>query len=350
MLFLSNLRRILCRNELNFTKNSQIIRCLRTDDDGQDETEDLPYPERRNHTNLREFLVKKQSHLSRKIFSTEQSVEERKICILTEMELLKEDGIRMPSMINDKHWELLLSEPNRVFKNLMLVSLFLFICLQIQKLKTFLLYSYLSKKESFKLGQQERKERIERTKELREDLSEDGPITNYPGHRSIIGHISGKNSYLMNYALSSFILNNPAIVFDFQFEDAVQNDAITRSLIFQLFQSYGRNIDSRNPFRMYFANLKKNGIFDKAMRARNIKLDDHCIVDTEKSYLDLFPREKLVYLSPDARDNMTQVDEDKVYIVGVLADRSSTHTKYTYLQAIKDKIKCERLPLEKYVR
>ena len=42
-------------------------------------------------------------------------------------------------------------------------------------------------------------------------------------------------------------------------------------------------------------------------------------VYTEQSYLDIFPKEKIVYLSPDSRNELKWDDED-VYIIGGLVD------------------------------
>jgi len=47
-----------------------------------------------------------------------------------------------------------------------------------------------------------------------------------------------------------------------------------------------------------------------------------CFEVTESSYLDIFPNEKLIYLSPDSNVEMTSFDHDAVYIIGGIADLS----------------------------
>ena len=172
-------------------------------------------------------------------------------------------------------------------------------------------------------------------------------ITNYPGYKSFIRHQSVS---LMSYYLSAFAVKSPAIVFDFQFDHLCRYEKYLRSLILQMITAYGDNLKYRDPFRMFFANFKKDSKFSNGLQNRNIDLDKHIIIESEKSYLDLFPKNKLVYLSPHADVEMKEVDEDKVYIIGVLADIGSDNNHHTYHTAKKEGIKCERLPIDSYAK
>lgn len=149
--------------------------------------------------------------------------------------------------------------------------------------------------------------------------------------------------------MRAFTLNNPAVVFDFQFEEANRLASKKRSLIRQIMNAYGVNSIATDPFRMYFSNFKKDGKFDTSFKESCNNLDDLLIVNSEESYLKMFPKEKLVYLSPNAKYEMKEVDEDKVYIIGVLADEG-VYKPYTYDQARLDGIRCERFPLDRYMK
>lgn len=41
----------------------------------------------------------------------------------------------------------------------------------------------------------------------------------------------------------------------------------------------------------------------------------------EKSYLDVFSRDQLVYLTPHCREEMQEFDHDAVYILGGIVDK-----------------------------
>lgn len=54
------------------------------------------------------------------------------------------------------------------------------------------------------------------------------------------------------------------------------------------------------------------------------------------SYMDVFPRNRLVYLSPDAKESLKTYNHDDIYIVGAYLDKSSLHNPVSYQKATKD--------------
>jgi mitochondrial ribonuclease P protein 1 len=177
-------------------------------------------------------------------------------------------------------------------------------------------------------------EKLEKRKALDESLSEAEKnaykvLTNYPGSKTFLRRMSSMLSdHMRGYAISAFRYDAPKIVFDFQFENATKYNQSWKSLIQQVILSYGHNMRTKDPFCMYLVNLRKESVASQIL-ARSTDLSKIAIIDTEKSYLDLFPKEKLVYLSPDAREDMQDYDEDKIYIIGVIADRGERVDRYT---------------------
>ena len=208
---------------------------------------------------------------------------------------------------------------------------------------------YLARKEYFKEIEKQEKKAVLISREIMiaNKKEDEEKRTNYPGHNTFLRRPDFKSNHSL--LVQAFLRNNPAVVFDFQFEHCNTYDKSIRSLILQLQIAYGSNAKSLDPFRMYFSNFKKDGKFDTSLKDRNIRLDELMIIESEKSYMDLFPKEKIVYLSPNSKNEMKEVDEDKVYIVGVIAD-SHEKIPHTQMQARIDGIRTERFPLEKYVR
>ncbi|CAF2313945.1 unnamed protein product [Rotaria sp. Silwood2] len=62
---------------------------------------------------------------------------------------------------------------------------------------------------------------------------------------------------------------------------------------------------------------------------------------TSLSYLDLFPREQLVYLSPDSPNTMSEYEHNVIYIFGGIFQKK---------KAKHEQIRHQSLPLQKYLR
>ena len=50
---------------------------------------------------------------------------------------------------------------------------------------------------------------------------------------------------------------------------------------------------------------------------------------TSQHQLDLFPRDKLVYLSPDSRNDLNHYNEDDIYVIGGIVDKGTDRAPMT---------------------
>ncbi|XP_054664985.1 tRNA methyltransferase 10 homolog B isoform X2 [Grus americana] len=69
---------------------------------------------------------------------------------------------------------------------------------------------------------------------------------------------------------------------------------------------------------------------------------------TEESYLDLFPLDAIVYLTPDSENVLEDIDPSKVYVLGGLVDES-IHKKLTLQRAQEQSLQTARLPIREYM-
>ena len=69
---------------------------------------------------------------------------------------------------------------------------------------------------------------------------------------------------------------------------------------------------------------------------------------TRDLYIDLFDKDRLVYLTPDSPNEMTHFDHDAVYVLGGIYDDQNKEP-LTYEKALRQNIRHVRLPLEKYL-
>ena len=70
---------------------------------------------------------------------------------------------------------------------------------------------------------------------------------------------------------------------------------------------------------------------------------------TSKSHLDLFPREKLVYLSPDSKNDLRMLNEDDIYVIGGIIDKGDDRAPLTLANAKKNKIRHARFPMKRVI-
>uniref|UniRef100_A0A0K0CV78 SAM-dependent MTase TRM10-type domain-containing protein n=1 Tax=Angiostrongylus cantonensis TaxID=6313 RepID=A0A0K0CV78_ANGCA len=76
-------------------------------------------------------------------------------------------------------------------------------------------------------------------------------------------------------------------------------------------------------------------------------------VVSSHSFSSLFPRERILYLSPDAEEELTDVDEDHVYVLGGIVDRvveRNIPRQASLTTALSEQVTCKKLPLDRYVK
>ena len=202
------------------------------------------------------------------------------------------------------------------------------------------------------LKEQKRQEKEKREKRVLDLENHPEVITNYPGRDTYLKRIN--NTELRRFhrskVLSSILTDEPSIVFDFRFTSMHTRIEQIKSLYRQYINIISANRISELPFQIHFCNYDLDTEFHKRY-GNFLEYDSNLIFETQKSYLDIFPKNKLVYLSRDAKYKMTKYDPDKVYIVGSIIDIGDDRFKFSsYSQAKKDGIRCERLPLDDHVK
>lgn len=107
---------------------------------------------------------------------------------------------------------------------------------------------------------------------------------------------------------------------------------------------------SRDPFDLILSDIPKGGLMDEAIDRRfpQMKTKKCLITKSYDSYLDMFPPEKLVYLSPDSTNIMGKYDPDAIYVIGGIVDVSMTRP-LSLAKAKKQRIQHAKLPLGHYV-
>lgn len=127
-----------------------------------------------------------------------------------------------------------------------------------------------------------------------------------------------------NGKLIQSMMFDPKIVFDCSYENNMTQREI-HNCAKQLCIAFAKNRTHVNPLCLYFCNFNQEGLLKQYLHQNIPPLlnDDFPAEITSQSYLDIFPKDQLVYLTPHCRINMTEYDPDMVYIIGALVDKVS---------------------------
>lgn len=130
----------------------------------------------------------------------------------------------------------------------------------------------------------------------------------------------------MNRFFNGKIIQNmmfePKVVFDCGYESDMTEREI-HNCAKQLSLAFASNRGHCDPMYFYFCNFNGDGLLKRYLHQNipSLMNDDFPVTLTSQSYLDIFPKNQLVYLTPHCRINLNEFDPDAVYIIGALVDK-----------------------------
>ncbi|XP_076066415.1 tRNA methyltransferase roswell isoform X3 [Oratosquilla oratoria] len=260
--------------------------------------------------------------------------------IQLEYEFYKQGGLSVPKVVTEAQWQELLEKQTRNSR---------------RKYFKFLFLNEI-KKENAKKKKEERKSKVEEKRLLEESQRQSS--TEKKGH---LEYGLWKNSlflrirdsaitHFQNGRLISAMLHNQPLVVDLSFDHCMSSRE-KQNCSNQLQMMFAENRKHEEPFNLYFCNAHKS--FDTVTKLEKyiptLYEPEFPLNVTEQCYLDIFPREKLVYLTPDSREELTEYDHDAVYIIGGIVDTAKSDP-LTLAKAKQQGIKMGKLPLDTYLR
>lgn len=129
------------------------------------------------------------------------------------------------------------------------------------------------------------------------------------------------NQYYNNKLIQAMMFE-PKVIFDCSYENHMTHFEI-HNCAKQLTLAFASNRAHVNPMSLYFCNFNKNGMLMQHFYRNmpNLLNDDFPAIITSQSYLDLFPRDQLLYLTPHCKTDITEYDPDVIYIIGAMVDK-----------------------------
>ncbi|CAI5704712.1 unnamed protein product [Peronospora effusa] len=135
------------------------------------------------------------------------------------------------------------------------------------------------------------------------------------------------------------------VVIDCEFEEKM-TEKEKKSLSQQIMFAYGVNRRSRMPLNAYITSL--HGDIQQNLEKISGFHEWQAFTGSSKSYMDIFKKESLVYLTADSPTTITKLSHDKVYIIGGIVDRNRLKG-ITYQKAVEQGIETAKLPLDAVV-
>ncbi|NWS23155.1 TM10C methyltransferase, partial [Pachyramphus minor] len=148
-------------------------------------------------------------------------------------------------------------------------------------------------------------------------------------------------------AAQSMIFGQP-LVFDMSYEKDMSVREVANA-VKQLVQSEGCNRRAVDPFHIHFCNFKDDSLYHKEFLKHYKEAWGKLLITvTEQCYTEIFPKDKLIYLTADSPKVMKTFDHDKIYIVGSMVDKS-IKTGVSLARAKRLGLETAALPLDKYL-
>ncbi|XP_049867364.1 tRNA methyltransferase 10 homolog A [Pectinophora gossypiella] len=137
---------------------------------------------------------------------------------------------------------------------------------------------------------------------------------------------------------------NIGIIIDLSFDNLmIEKDRF--KVIKQILRCYSINRRSATPLQFHITSF---GEKSKSDIARHNGYENWDIEYHEESYLELFSKDKIVYLTSESDNVIENFEEDTYYVIGGLVDHNQ-HKGLCYRIAKEQGIRHGQLPLDKYI-
>ncbi|XP_046678320.1 mitochondrial ribonuclease P protein 1 homolog [Homalodisca vitripennis] len=256
--------------------------------------------------------------------------------LLLEVEVLRQDGMKVPSQLSTEQWKELFSLESRSQRRKCLGYLW---TLEMKK------QGDKRKKESKRLVILEKK-----AEQIKENENNDHIRYGFQGNTIFMRIYDSTINLFDNSRLIQAMMFGQNIVLDCGYENnmsAIENKLCAKQLTYM----FAENRLSADPFNIHFCNMNKNGVLYKQFLKHIPTIEDPAfpVNISEEHYLDhLFPKEKLVYLTPHCRDELRIFSADDIYIVGALVDKQNNEP-LSLAKAKSEGIRMAQLPLDRYL-
>lgn len=252
---------------------------------------------------------------------------EKKVKMITlEIESLRLEGFDVPESIVEKNWFKILEEPNFFKRRNM--------------------YLYLAQ---LKSRNDDKVKKIINYETNLKNINLPNHLEYRIGKNAIMLRISQTQiKNLLNCKLYAAELFSNDIVIDMDYE-RFMNDHHLKDCAREVLSMFLENRRRECPFNIHLCNYPKDSkLSDYINTALKDDIHNLPINVHEKSYTDIFDKDRLVYLSPDAKSYLKEYDPNAVYVIGGFVDLGRT-IPISLSKAKVNNIKVVKFPIDEYL-
>ncbi|XP_030331813.1 tRNA methyltransferase 10 homolog C [Strigops habroptila] len=192
------------------------------------------------------------------------------------------------------------------------------------------------------------KRKMEEKKERRLEAQEQASETDVTKKNSFICLWANCMDKVHNWRAAQSMIFGQPLVFDMSFEKDMSVREVANT-VRQIVLSESSNRRSIDPFHIHFCNFKDESLYHKEFIKHYREAWGKLLITvTDQCYTEVFPKDKLIYLTADSPKVMKTFDHNKIYIVGSMVDRS-IKTGVSLARAKRLGLETAALPLEKYL-
>lgn len=211
---------------------------------------------------------------------------------------------------------------------------------------------FLAIKESHKINKKEKQERKKSEREaeivtFKENVKEGEQEE--PKNTFLLRFWSSSADRVQSWRAAQAMRFGQPLVYDMSYEHHMSRRELDNTVT-QLMESEGWNRRAADPFHLHFCGLQPDGAYLRELRRRygSQTWDRLLITATERTLLEMFPQQDLVYLTADSKQVLRVFDHSKVYIIGAMVDRS-IHSGVSLANAKRLRLTTARLPLDEHL-
>lgn len=282
------------------------------------------------------YSTSKESGLASTSDTTEQDKKDFEALVELEIELYRQEGVTMPSTITPVQWQELLTHRSVGARKKYLIFLF---------------KNEMKRENKRKLQQLKNKQREEELRLEKENPPQgDGHLEYGLWKNSIFVKIleSTMNRFYHGRVVQAMLFGQPLVV-DMGFEEHMSSRE-RQNCAYQVQMMMSENRKHQDPYNLELHNAPAT--LDTMVRLHRylptLYKPEWPININPSSYLEKYPKEQLVYLTPHCREEMSVYDHNAVYIIGGIVDRSSGEP-LTLAKAKREGIHMQKLPLDRYL-